>query len=38
MKIDRPTASTLYILWQWDVRNILFHFSNLRAVKEIIAI
>ena len=27
--IFRPTASALKILWQEDVRNVLFHFCQL---------
>ena len=34
----RPTASTLEMLWQsdHDVRNALFHFCQLWAVKEVL--
>ena len=33
LHLFRPTASSLYILWQGHVRNTLFHFCQLWAVK-----
>ena len=32
LQLFRPTASSLYILWQGYVRNTLFHFCQLWAV------
>ena len=33
LQLFRPTASTLYILWQGHVRNTFFHFCQLWVVK-----
>ena len=33
LQLFRPTASSLSMLWQGHVRNTLFHFCQLRAVK-----
>ena len=33
LQLFRPTASSIYILWQGHVRNTLFHFCQLWAVK-----
>ena len=35
-EIDRPNASTLQILWQGHVWNLLFHFCQLWAVKHVL--
>ena len=35
MEVFRQTASTLWISWQWHVRNVLFHFCQLSAFKSI---
>ena len=33
LQLFRPTASSLLMVWQWHVRNTLFHFCQLWAVK-----
>ena len=34
LQLFRPTASSLWILWQGNVRNTLFHFCQLPPVKR----
>ena len=35
LETDRPTASTLWTLWQWCKKNLLFHFCQLWPLKEL---
>ena len=32
LEIDRPTASSLQIVWEGHVRNLLFHFQQLKPL------
>ena len=37
LELFRPTASSLEILWQGHIRNLLFHFFQLWGFKHILA-